>query len=149
MVAKKNFGRPRPTVEDLLRALAYTALAGWSVLFLVFPPIAYVSELDFATRATWMGITFIGAVTAATGAVFRFDLKVELPGLIFALIGPFFYFAAQAYLVGHPIPHTDPNARVHLIVYALLPILLSLPRIYALYMESRRLRRINVNEQGK
>ena len=149
MVGKKNSGKLRPTVEDLLRALAYTALMAWTVLFLVFPPVAYVSEIDFATRATWMGITFLGALAAALGAIFRFDLKVELPGLIFALIGPLFYFAAQAYLVGHPLPHTDPNARVHLVVYALLPILLSLPRIYALYKESRRLRRINIDGQGK
>ena len=149
MVGKKNSGRLRPTIEDLLRAVAYSALASWTVLFLVFPPLAYASEIDFATRLTWMGITFLGAMTAAIGAIFRFDLKVELPGLVFALIGPFFYFAAQAYLVGHPLPHTDPNARVHLIAYALLPILLSLPRIYALYTESRRLRRININEQGK
>lgn len=149
MVVKKSFGGQRPTVEDLLRAVAYLAIMAWTIVFLVFPPVAYQDEIDVATRITWMGITFLGAGTAFLGSIFRFDLKVELPGLVFALIGPLFYFAAQVYFVSHPEYLSEQMGREHLVVYAALPILLTLPRIYALYAESRRQKRINLTRRGK
>lgn len=135
--------RPRPTFEDGLRATAYLAFAVWAVLFLVFPPMAYTDTLDTATRIFWMSACGVGAIWALLGSLFSWDLKGELPGLIIMSIGPLFYFAAQIYYLVHPMPGTDPHARIAISVYALLPLLLILPRMYALYSESRRMKRVN------
>lgn len=141
-----NSGRPRPTVEDMLRALAYAAIFVWAALLLIFPPIAYVNSLDFATRVFWLSACGTGALWAALGAVFRHDLKGELPGIIIMAIGPIFYFAAQLYyLMNSPSTDTDPSQRIAFAVYAIVPLLLTLPRMYSLYTESRRLKRISLN----
>lgn len=140
--------RPRPTFEDILRALAYLGFAVWAALFLVFPPVAYLDALDVATRAFWMVVTGVGALMATVGVLLRWDLKGEFPGLIFMLIGPIFYFVAQIYYVIDPLPGADPHARISFSIYAILPVLLILPRLYALYMESRRLKKIN-SQRGK
>lgn len=145
MVGKKNFNRLRPTVEDLLRTLGYLTLTLWTVTFLIFPPLAYLDQLDFFTRLAWLGITGLGAFVAALGSVFRFDLKVELPGLVFALIGPVFYFAAQLYFNVHPSTLTLIVGTKPLVVYSVLPAILLLPRIWALYIESRRQKRISAS----
>lgn len=129
----------RPTVEDLLRAIAYVGVLVWTILFLIFPPQAYLSTLDTVTRYLWVGACALGAAMAFFGAIFRIDLKLELPGLSFMAIGPIFYSAAQVWLVINPPPSTtDPTSRIALVAYAILPLLFSLPRIYALYSESQR-----------
>lgn len=130
--------RFRPTVEDILRAVAYLGVAVWCVLFLVYPPVAYVSLVDFITRLCWVGACGIGALTAFVGSLIRMDLKVELPGIAFMLIGPLFYGAAQIWLIVNPFPDTDPTARNALAMYAFLPLLFTLPRMYALYRETQR-----------
>lgn len=131
--------RTRPTVEDYLRALAYLAFATWGVLFLVFPPVSYIDTVDLTTRLVWVGACILGSVAAFLGAVLRIDLKLELPGLAFILIGPLFYTAAQLWYIAHPPPTaTDPNARIALAVYALLPLLLNLPRMYSLFNEAQK-----------
>lgn len=135
--------RPNPTLEDILRAAAYAAIMTWAVLFTIFPPSAYVDTTDVLTRGAWMLITFSGATLAFLGAIFRIDLKLELPGLVVTIIGPAFYFAAQIWYIYHPPVGSDPYARIALAAYALLPLLLILPRVAALYGESRRLKRIN------
>jgi hypothetical protein len=123
--------------------VAYFGFMVWTVLFLVFPPLAYVDTLDLATRIFWMGVCFVGATGALSGALLRLDIKLELPGLILLAIGPLFYCAAQVYYLVHPPVHMDPSARIALAVYALLPLLLIVPRMYGLYHESRRLKRLN------
>lgn len=145
MTDKKR--RPRPTFEDKLRALAYFGFVLWAGLFLVFPPVSYVDALDTTTRVVWMGVTGGGAVLAMVGSLFRWDLKGELPGLVFMLIGPLFYFAAQVYYILSLLPGTDQHARVALAIYALLPLLLIFPRLYALYSESRRMKKINTERR--
>ncbi len=123
--------------------LAYAGFVVWGTLFLIFPPIAYTSTLDVATRVLWMTPTIIGASIALISALLRLDLKGELFGLLFTGIGPLFYFVAQVYYVNNPLPGADPTARIALTAYATLPVLLILPRIYALWSEGRRLKRIN------
>lgn len=147
-MTNNNPGRPRATFEDGLRAFAYLGFVAWAVLFLVFPPVAYVDTLDIATRVFWMAACGLGAFWAFLGAAFRWDLKGELPGLIIMAIGPLFYFAAQVYYIINPLPNTDPNSRIALSVYALLPLLLSLPRMYALYAESRRMKKLHASNTG-
>lgn len=131
--------RLRPTVEDYLRALAYLGFISWGVLFLIWPPVAYADTVDLTTRLAWVGTCILGASAAFLGAVLRIDLKLELPGLSFMLIGPLFYGAAQAwYIMNPPVTSTDPTARNALLVYAFLPLLLTLPRMYALYSEAQK-----------
>lgn len=131
-------------MEDVLRAVAYFVVLLWAVVFLVYPPEAYVSTLDVATRIFWMSVCGLGAAVAVLGAIFRLDLKVELPGLIFMGIGPLFYFAAQMFYNLNPLPDTLPTARYALTFYALLPLMLTLPRMYGLYAESRRVKLIRL-----
>lgn len=129
----------RPTVEDLLRALAYFGVLVWTVVFLIFPPSAYISTVDTVTRYVWVGTCALGAFAAMAGALLRIDLKLELPGIGFMGVGPVFYMAAQIWLVAFPpATATDPNSRTALIVYAILPLLFTLPRAYSLYSESQR-----------
>ena len=129
-------------MEDVLRAITYFVVLLWAVVFLVYPPEAYVSTLDVATRIFWMSVCAAGALVAVFGSILRLDLKVELPGLIFMGIGPLFYFAAQVYYSLHPLPDTSPTSRYALTFYALLPLLMTVPRMYALYAESRRVKLI-------
>ena len=131
--------RLRPTGEDLLRALGYLAIMVWTVLFLIFPPSAYVDTVDLTTRLLWVGACFIGAAAAFTGALLRIDLKLELPGIGVMLVGPIFYSAAQIwYTIWPPATTTDPTALIALIVYAIIPAILVLPRMYSLYNESQK-----------
>lgn len=125
-------------MEDILRAVAYLGVAVWCVLFLIYPPVAYVDQVDLFTRIAWVGACGAGALTAFVGSLIRMDLKVELPGIAFMLIGPLFYGAAQIWLIIHPFPDSDPTARNALAMYAFLPLLFTLPRMFALYSETKR-----------
>ena len=133
----------RPDVEDYLRALGYFTIFLWALLFLNFPPTAFVSELDSWTRAFWLGITMLGSAAAFMGAITRIDIKLEFPGILITQIGPLFYFASQLYYVLFPTDVTGTNGRNALIVYAILPGVLLLPRTWHLYTESRRLKRLS------
>jgi len=147
-VLSEKKGRSRPTFEDLLRALGYLTIVLWAVVFLVYPPVAYLNDIDFYSRLVWQGATIAGGLLAFGGSVLRIDLKLELPGIIFALIGPLFYFAAQIYYIVRPLPDASPTARYAFAVYALLPLFLLLPRMYALYAESIRAKRIRKNAKA-
>jgi hypothetical protein len=134
-----SVSRPKPTGEDYLRALAYFGVIVWTVLFLIFPPVAYIDSLDTITRIVWVGACSLGAVAALLGSLLRIDLKLELPGLCFMLIGPLFYSFAQVYYtLFPPATQADPTARIALTAYAILPLLMSLPRVYSLYNESQK-----------
>lgn len=129
----------RPTGEDILRAVGYAAVFSWGLLFLIFPPLAYISELDFLTRLFWVGTCMLGAFTAFLGAIFRIDLKMELPGVAVMLFGPLVYTSATIWFILNPPPSTiDPTARFSFVVYAALPIFMTLPRMYSLYNETQR-----------
>ena len=131
--------RLRPTGEDYLRAVGYAAIVAWSILFLIFPPSTYIGTVDVATRILWVGVCGLGASAAALGSLLRIDLKLELPGIGIMLIGPLFYSAAQIwYTIWPPAGTVDPTARIALIVYAIIPALLVLPRMYSLYNESQK-----------
>lgn len=114
----------------------------WAVMFLIFPPAAFVNALDIITRSFWMGFTFIGALLAFLGSMLRIDIKMELPGLAFALLGPLFYFASQLYYVLYPLPHETFSTRAALVIYAILPGILLFPRTWELYAEGRKLKKV-------
>lgn len=142
---KKASGALRPTIEDVARAAGYAVMMCWSVFFVVFPPAAFAESLDLLPRITWMSVTFVGAFACFLGAILRIDIKLELPGLLVAYVGPVFYFASQLfYAVGaDPTVVADPSQRYALVVYAILPAVLLLPRTISLFREARRLKRIN------
>lgn len=134
--------KPRPLGGDYLRALGYLVIMGWATMFFIFPPNSFANTIDFITRAFWMGFTFTGALLAFLGSLLRIDIKLELPGLAFTLLGPLFYFASQLYYVLYPLPGETFNARAALVIYAILPGILLLPRTYELYAEGRRLKKV-------
>lgn len=142
---KKVSGVARPTVEDVARAAGYFVMMLWTVFFVLFPPTAFAESLDLLPRITWMSVTFVGAFASLLGALLRIDIKLELPGLLVAYVGPVFYFASQLfYVVGaDPSVIADPTQRYALVVYAILPAVLLLPRTISLFREARRLKRIN------
>lgn len=136
---------PKPTPEDYLRSLGYLTIMVWAFLYLFFPTSTSVTSLEGPLRAFWMLITFCGASISLVGSLTRIDLKMELPGLLLTLIGPMFYFISQIYISSIPVDASRANDRTALIVYALLPGILLLPRTIALYIEARRLKRVNVS----
>lgn len=144
LVVIRNTGPLRPTFEDILRAIGYLTLVVWGVMFLCFPPDAYINTVDIASRLSWMGIGILGSSLAVVGSLTRIDIKLEFPGILLALIAPLFYSAAQVYFSIYPLVGTNPTSRFALAVYAIVPFFLMLPRAYALYAESRRLKRITV-----
>jgi hypothetical protein len=133
----------RPTPEDLLRSAGYLTILVWSILYTMFPPLAVTNSLDTFTRYIWMGATCMGASIALLGSVLRIDLKMELPGVLIALIGPILYSASQMYFVAFPLAGDHAGSRIAFIVYSMLPAILLLPRSHELYAESKRLHRIN------
>lgn len=148
MIKKNSPEALRPTVEDLARALGYLGIMAWAVLFAVFPPNAFVTALEVVPRILWMSVTFIGALAAFLGALLRIDIKMELPGLMVTHVGPLFYFASQLFYVMFPMSSaSDPAQRYALVVYALLPGLLLLPRTVSLFREARRLKKINLEAE--
>lgn len=141
---KKPKGRSALTAEDYLRALSYVGLFVWALLYLKFPPNSTLEALDTTLRIIWMSVTMTGAAVAFFGVFRRIDIKMELPGLAFALLGPLFYFLTQVIFVLFPTPSSgDPSTRIALMAYALLPVLFALPRIVSLLIEARRLKKIN------
>lgn len=130
----------RPTVEDYLRALGYINLGTWAVLFFVFPPSAFLSELAEVSRLIWLGVAFLGAAMATLGAFMRIDIKLEFPGILLGVIGPVFYTVSQFFFVVQPPIGVDPSQRIALTAYALLPVTLLLPRAVTLLIEKNRLK---------
>lgn len=149
MDKKKNpSGALRPTVEDLARAAGYAVIMVWAVAFALFPPNAFVTALEVVPRIVWMSVTFLGALAAFLGALLRIDIKMELPGLMVTHVGPLFYFVSQLFYVMFPLTTaSDPAQRYALVVYALLPGVLLLPRTISLFREARRLKRINLESE--
>lgn len=135
---------PRPLVEDYLRALGYLNLMVWSVLFFFFPPTAFLSQIAEVSRLLWLSVAFAGGTMAFFGAIFRIDIKLEFPGLLLAIVGPFFYALSQFYLSIFP-PVTDlvPGQRVALVGFAFLGVTLLLPRAVSLLIEKNRLKDLN------
>ena len=133
--------RPRPAVEDYLRALGYLNLMAWTVVFYFFPPSAFLSELAELSRLLWLSVAFVGGAMGLAGALLRIDLKLEFPGILLGMIGPLFYALSQTYLTIYPLDPTVPGSqRLALAVYACLPITLQLPRLIGLLLEKNRLK---------
>lgn len=141
-MAYKMGKRPRPQVEDYLRALGYLNLMVWTVVFYLFPPSAFLSQLAELSRLLWLSVAFVGAGMALVGAVMRIDLKLEFPGILLAMIGPLFYALSQFYLSIFPVD-VPGDQRVALAVYALLGITMQLPRLIGLLTEKNRLKGLN------
>lgn len=141
---KKSKAGLRPSAEDYLRSLAYTGLAAWALVYMLFPPTSTLLTLDTTLRYIWMSVTILGSLVAITGSLRRIDLKMELPGLAFALLGPAFYCLTQVIFVLFPTTVSGPpETRYALLVFTLLPVLFALPRIVSLLIEARRLKKIN------
>lgn len=133
----------RPTLEDILRSLGYLTIMVWAVLFMFFPSPVFMFALDATVRQAWMAATIFGALVALTGSLTRIDLKMEFPGLLICMGGPVFYSVSQFYFIIFPASTDIPIDRNALAVYALLPAILLLPRTVGLFIEARRMKRIN------
>lgn len=123
---------PRPRPADVARFFAYLALSAWSAAFILFPPVAFVSAIDYWTRVLWLSVTGLSAATAAIGAILRIDLRVELPALHVLLVGPGLYFLSQVYLVLDPPAAVNPTQRIALAFFVLYGTLAPIPRLIEL-----------------
>lgn len=136
--------RPKPQIEDYVRAAGYLVLMVWAVLFYVFPTMAFHSDVTVISRTIWLAATFIGGGMALAGALVRIDLKLEFPGILFALIGPVFYTLSQLYLSIYPaVTDTVPGQRIAITAFSFLVVVLLLPRAISLLVEKNRLKEQN------
>jgi hypothetical protein len=145
-VTDKNPQDLRATFEDVLRGISYLMFVVWPIALLVFPPKNLFSAIgdDLFPRAVWLGMTILAALVAAFGAFRRYDLKVELPGILGMQLGPVLYSFSNWWYVAFPDElNPDPTNRIALAIFALLPSFLLLPRTYALTRESRRQKTLN------
>jgi hypothetical protein len=139
-------GKLRPTYEDLLRGVGYLSLVIWPIALMVFPPTNFFSAFGPALtpRIIWLGLTAAAAAVAAFGAFRRYDIKVELPGLLLIHLGPLLYSFSNWWYVAFPDAlNPDPTQRVALAIFALIPSLLLLPRTATLLMEARKLHKFS------
>ncbi len=138
--------QPR-TWGEFFQACAYGAVGSWAVVFWLYPPTAFVAALDASTRVFWCLAVLTGALTGVIGLITRLDLKVELPGVLFMLLGPLAYATSQVYYVVYPpvvpanaaIPRTQD--RYALIIYASIPIFFLLVRLVQLLNQARTAKR--------
>ena len=136
--------RPKPLVEDYLRALGYLNLMVWTVLFYAFTPSSIQNELDDISRTVWLSVSFVGAAMAFAGSMLRIDIKLEYPGILFALVGPVFYVVSRVYFVFVPPEGANVSDGIAIVSYAMLPITLLLPRAISLVNEKNRLKGIDI-----
>lgn len=148
-MAKRNKILPEQeglSAADWARAISYALFAAWTVVFALYPPVAFETELGTIYRLVWMGVTLLGALASLAGSLSRVDIKLELPGIAILVLGPLFYFVSQFYYVAVPsVAINDPTQRYALVIYALLPAALLAPRAIELICEAKKLRQISEN----
>lgn len=129
----------------MIRAIGYFHIALWSTLYLLHPSVQVAANLAGYTRLIWVGISGFGALVACIGAVTGFDVKVELPGILFAAVGPLFYSVVNIYFFFAPPDHAmqDPITRLALSALFVSTAVLLLPRALDLYSEGLRTRAMN------
>lgn len=144
--------RNRPHLGDLLRALAYGHIAIWSALYLFHPSLQVAQTTADYTRLIWVGMSGLGALVAMIGSLSGLDVKMELPGILFAAIGPAFYSLINIYFFiippDVPGPPTDPYTRLALSALFVSISILILPRALELYSEALRTRNLNLLNQS-
>lgn len=136
----------RPHLADVIRAIGYFHIALWSTLYLLHPSVQVAASLAGYTRLIWVGISGFGALVACIGAITGFDVKVELPGILFAAVGPLFYSVINIYFFFVPTVGggvTDPVTRLALSALFVSTAVLLLPRALDLYSEGLRTRAMN------
>lgn len=123
--------------DDFLRSLGYIAIACWAVLYQLDPSAIVSDQVQPWVQILWLGICFFGAVLASLGCILKIDIKLELPGLLFMMVGPLLYFGATIYRV-YAISLAEgiqPPGLIPLLIYSILPVILLLPRAFNLYSD--------------
>ncbi len=130
--------------EDYAQAVAYGAAATWAIIFILFPPISAVQGIDEVSRVGWLSLTAFFSLVAIFGVIIKSEYRVELVGLIFMQVGPFFYGFTQIYYALDPsltvkpgLPIPDPSQRYALIAFCAYTTLLALPKILRILRERR------------
>lgn len=136
-------------VEDFLRSLGYLGLALWTVLYALHPSEIVNVEVQPWVQWLWLGISFLGAILAAIGCMTKIDIKLEFPGILFMIVGPLLYFIVNTYRVFTiaAAEQEHPAGLIALVVYALVPVLLLLPRIFRLYTDALTSRRPDEDQE--
>lgn len=135
----------RPHIGDFLRAAAYTAIGNWALLYILFPPVSFVALATY-TRLIWLGITALGALIATIGCLTRLDVKVELPGVLFMLVGPLFYTVVNLWFIFLPSPLSGPVlSRCGFACMTISIFFVLLPRAVDLYSDALRTRALNAS----
>lgn len=131
----------RPRLGDVLRAIAYGHIALWAGLYLFHPSTSVAHSTADYTRIIWVGIAALGAFVAFIGALSGRDVKIELPGILFAALGPLFYSVVNLYFFFVPGgQHEDPWTRLALSAFFVSLTVLMLPRALDLYSDALRTR---------
>lgn len=140
----------RLRVEDFLRSLGYLGLALWAVLYSLHPSEIVNVEVQPWVQILWLGISFTGAILAAVGCITKIDIKLELPGILFMMVGPLLYFIVNTWRVFTISAEggEHPAGLIALVVYALVPVLLLLPRVFRLYADALSSRKAGDEEQA-
>lgn len=136
--------RIRPHIDDYARAVSYVLLATWAFVFMFNPPVAFETGSDVVVRAVWLAFCILGCAFAVGGAVSGVDLKMELPGLMLAAIGPALYCVSQLQLI-----LTGSLGRDALVWFALYATSTLFPRLLSLNAEVGRQRRIVRRAEAK
>lgn len=137
-VIQQKKALPPLSGKDIAQAIVYLSLVAWALAFLIVPPAAFLTTLDYWTRIVWLSLSGLAALAAAISAFIRLDLKGELPALYVCLVGPGLYFLSQAYLSLFPPPSVDPSQRFALVFFAIYGTLSLIPRIVELRAVKRR-----------
>jgi len=79
----------------------------------------------------------------------KIDIKLEFPGILFMIVGPLLYFIVNTYRVFTiaAAEQEHPAGLIALVVYALVPVLLLLPRIFRLYTDALTSRRPDEDQE--
>lgn len=113
-----------PEQKDYLFIYSWGAL--WALVYLFATPTATVTVFSTTLVIIWCAVTVLGAYLGVYGLVVRDNLLIERFGVNLLMIGPLAYALTQLGLAITGLLTDvagDPQARIHLIFFALWPYL--------------------------
>ncbi|UVG35139.1 membrane protein [Microbacterium phage Cece] len=112
-----------PEHKDYLFIYAWGAI--WALVYLIFPPASTLTVFSTSLVYLWCVVTMIGGGLGVYGLFTRNNLLYERLGVTLLMLGPIAFALTQLGLALFGIVAVlgDPLARIHLIFFALWPLL--------------------------